>query len=52
VGSTVKLFDKSTGEMLQEYSGHINKDYRLIQNYGFGTRRPISYGFFGSGTLI
>ena len=28
VASTVKLFDKSTGEMLQEYSGHINKDYR------------------------
>ena len=24
-GDTVKLFDKDTGEMLQEYRGHSNK---------------------------
>jgi len=30
VASTVKLMDKATGEMLQEYSGHINtNNYRL-----------------------
>ena len=29
VGETVKLFDKSSGEMLSEYSGHINSQYRL-----------------------
>jgi len=27
--STIKLFDKTSGELLQEFSGHINKDYRL-----------------------
>lgn len=26
---TVKLFDKQTGEMLQEFRGHLNKDYRI-----------------------
>jgi len=29
IGSTIKLFDKTTGELLQEFSGHINRDYRL-----------------------
>ena len=29
VAETVKLFDKSSGEMLSEYTGHINRDYRL-----------------------
>eukprot|EP00088_Acartia_fossae_P035113 TRINITY_DN3612_c0_g1_i12.p1 TRINITY_DN3612_c0_g1~~TRINITY_DN3612_c0_g1_i12.p1 ORF type:complete len:340 (-),score=50.59 TRINITY_DN3612_c0_g1_i12:166-1185(-) len=29
VASTIKLFDKTSGELLQEFSGHINKDYRL-----------------------
>lgn len=27
--STVRLLDKSTGEMLGEYSGHVNKGYKL-----------------------
>uniref|UniRef100_A0A672MHK4 WD repeat domain-containing protein 83 n=1 Tax=Sinocyclocheilus grahami TaxID=75366 RepID=A0A672MHK4_SINGR len=27
--STVRLLDKSSGEMLGEYSGHVNKDYKL-----------------------
>ena len=30
VSSSLKLFDKATGEMLQEFMGHINKDYRYI----------------------
>jgi hypothetical protein len=51
VGSTVKLFDKSTGEMLQEYSGHINKDYRLFcterRSVGFRIRL-----FFHPGSRI
>ena len=25
---SIKLFDKSTGELLQEFTGHLNKDYR------------------------
>jgi len=29
VKNTIKLFDKSSGEMLSEYSGHINREYRL-----------------------
>jgi len=29
VNSTLKLLDKTTGELLQEFSGHINKEYRL-----------------------
>jgi len=29
VNNTVKLFDKTSGEMLSEYSGHINRNYRL-----------------------
>ncbi len=28
-GDPVRLFDKSTGEMLQEYSGHVNSKYRV-----------------------
>ena len=29
-GSTIKLFDKSTGELLQEFQGHSHKgDYRI-----------------------
>lgn len=27
--STVKLLDKDTGELLQEFSGHVNKDYKI-----------------------
>jgi len=29
VGNSVKLFDKSSGELLSEYTGHINREYRL-----------------------
>ena len=29
VANSIKLFDKSSGELLSEYSGHINKEYRL-----------------------
>ena len=29
VANTIKLFDKSSGELLSEYSGHINREYRL-----------------------
>jgi len=29
VNSTLKLMDKTTGELLQEFTGHINKEYRL-----------------------
>jgi len=29
VKNTIKLFDKSTGELLSEFSGHINREYRL-----------------------
>lgn len=29
VGNSVKLFDKSTGELLSEYQGHRSKEYRL-----------------------
>lgn len=28
-GDSVKLFDKSSGELLQEFRGHVNKDYRI-----------------------
>ncbi|TRY67854.1 hypothetical protein TCAL_05271 [Tigriopus californicus] len=28
-GESVKLLDKSSGEMLSEYQGHINKNYRI-----------------------
>ena len=29
VANGVKLFDKSSGELLSEYRGHINREYRL-----------------------
>ena len=29
MANSIKLFDKSSGELLSEYSGHINKEYRL-----------------------
>merc|ERR1712080_114688 len=29
VGQSIKLMDKSNGEMLSEYSGHSNKEYKL-----------------------
>lgn len=29
INDTIKLFDKSSGELLQEFRGHINKDYRI-----------------------
>ena len=29
VANTIKLFDKSSGELLSEYSGHTNREYRL-----------------------
>ena len=28
-GDTVKLFDKQTGELLNEFAGHVNKNYRV-----------------------
>ena len=28
-GESVKLFDKSSGELLQEFKGHANKEYRV-----------------------
>ena len=37
VSSTLKLFDKTTGELLQEFSGHINKDYRYLLLIHSGT---------------
>ena len=29
MANTIKLFDKNSGELLSEYSGHINREYRL-----------------------
>ena len=51
VASTVKLFDKSTGEMLQEYSGHINKDYRQHNCKKSYSVPVLYYTFTGSKTF-
>ena len=29
VANTIELFDKNSGELLSEYSGHTNREYRL-----------------------
>ena len=29
VGGSLKLMDKTNGEMLSEFKGHVNKDYKL-----------------------
>ena len=29
MANTIKLFDKNSGELLSEYSGHTNREYRL-----------------------
>ena len=42
VGETVKLFDKSSGELLSEYSGHINRQYRLDCCLDFTDKHVIS----------
>jgi len=42
LNSTVKLFDKSTGEMLQEFSGHLNKEYRLECCMDFSDKYVLS----------
>ncbi|XP_023347673.1 WD repeat domain-containing protein 83 [Eurytemora carolleeae] len=42
VSSSLKLFDKTTGEMLQEFMGHINKDYRLECCMDFSDKYVLS----------
>ncbi|KAL8968098.1 MAG: hypothetical protein Q9197_005059 [Variospora fuerteventurae] len=40
--STIRLMDKSNGQMLQSYKGHLNKDYRIRSCLGPGDSMVIS----------
>lgn len=40
--STIRLMDKSNGQMLQNYKGHFNKEYRIRSCLGFGDTVVIS----------
>ncbi|KAL9592850.1 MAG: hypothetical protein Q9179_006308 [Wetmoreana sp. 5 TL-2023] len=40
--STIRLMDKSNGQMLQSYRGHINTDFRIRSCLGLGDAVVIS----------
>jgi len=42
IKSTIKLFDKTSGEMLSEFSGHINREYRLDSLLDYSDKYVLS----------
>ncbi|KAL9594439.1 MAG: hypothetical protein Q9219_007032 [cf. Caloplaca sp. 3 TL-2023] len=40
--SVIRLMDKSNGQMLQSYKGHVNSDYRIRSCLGFADSTVIS----------
>lgn len=40
--NTLRLFDRNTGELLNEYKGHLNKQYKIQSRFTYSDEKVVS----------